>query len=352
VLASTLLVPLFGNDGGYGVVERRDWRAEEARAANRHIDNIVEIRGLRDAGELQGVYQVAQAFILCGLPYKPTEERQITKKARLGDGSTLVVTFIAGLAGVGMPYGADRVVLHWILDRAVKTSTRFISWKTAQEFISDVGLSKSGKNNRDLRDRLQRLKGLAISVQRTSSGSEASLMLPVIRRASLPTSVGQQGERMGEISIVLADRKSPLGIELDSEFFDELMKFHVPVPRELINKTRNSAQLQDCVLFLCWRSFAAKNESLIPWEFLRAHLWQDDKTEGRINLRFAKAIKWLKAIWPELRAEATSQGLKIAPPAGGAVPHPRCMQKVWGPRGEVGLYQSELSGTFVPPSRD
>ena len=323
-------IPLFTSDCADSVVERRDWRAEEARAVSTHVDNAAEIRELRDAGKLQEVYQIAQALILCGLPYKPTDKRQITRRARLGDGSALVVTFIAAMEGVAMPYGTDRAVLHWILDRSVKGNTRFISWKTAQEFIIDVGLSKSGKNNRDLRERVQRLKGLAISVQRTSSRSEASLMLPVIRRSCLPSSIGERGERKEEIHVVSADRRSPLGIELDSEFFDEIKQFHVPVPRELINRTRNSSQLQDCVLFLYWRAFAANEESLIPWRFLRSQLWQDDKTEGRISLRFIRAIKWLRTIWPELQAEATRQGLRIAPPLNGKYLIPGTCKKFGG----------------------
>jgi hypothetical protein len=234
------------------------------------------------------------------------------------------------MEGVAMPYGTDRAVLHWILDRSVKGNTRLISWKTAQEFIIDVGLSKSGKNNRDLRERVQRLKGLAISVQRTSSRSEASLMLPVIRRSCLPTSIGEREQRKEEIHSVSADRKGHLGIELDTEFFDEIRQFHVPVPRELINKTRHSSQLQDCVLFLYWRAFAANEESLIPWKFLRAQLWQDDKTEGRISLRFVRAIKWLRTIWPELQAEATRQGLRIAPPLKGRYLIPGTCKKFGG----------------------
>ncbi len=295
---------------------RRDWRAENANAAVSHAGAIAEIRQLRDRGEFYEFCQTAQAIILCVLPYKPTKLRQITKKARLGNGSTLIVTFLAALDGVEMPYGTDRTVLHWIFDRAVKENTRFISWRTAQEFISDMGLSKSGKNNKDLRERVRRVKGLAISVQRTSKDTDTSLVLPIIRRSCLPASVGDVKKGHKE-DPSLPDDETQLGVELDPDFFEELKRFHVKIPKELVTSTRRSSQLQDCVLFLYWRSFAALEESLIRWDILRLQLWHEDKTRRRIKGRFKTAIKWLKLIWPELQAEAKADGLWIAPPVDG-----------------------------------
>jgi hypothetical protein len=297
------------------VEQKRDWRAEERRAALAHAQNAAVIRDLRDAGELKEFYQTAQALILCGLPYKPTKERQITRHARLGDGSTLTVTFVAALDGIEMPYGSDRTVLHWVLDRAVKNNKRFISWKTAQEFNDEVGLSKSGKNNQDLRKRVQRIKGLAISVQRRTSRTDVSMVLPIVRKSCLPTSIEERKARAGEQQLPF-EEQDQYGIELDTDFFEELKKYHVKVPRQLINSTRKSSQLQDCVLFLFWRSFAAQNDSLIPWAQLRQQMWHEDKTERRIKQRFAKAITWLQAAWPYLRAEARPEGLWIGPSLG------------------------------------
>lgn len=293
--------------------KKRDWRAEECRAALAHADRAAKIRELRDR-EMNELYQVAQALILCGLPYEPTTERQITRRARLGDGSTVTVTFVAALDGIEMPYGSDRTVLHWILDRAVKNNAPFISWTTAQEFNREVGLSKSGKNNQDLRKRFQRIKGLAISVQRRTSKMDTSMILPIIRKSSLPTSVETENAKAAQRSSSRTEKQ--FGIELDIGFFEELKEYHVVVPRPLVNSTKRSSQLQDCVLFLYWRSFAAQSNSLIPWAYLRQQIWHSDKTERRIKLRFSKAIKWLQSAWPDLRAEARPEGLWIGPSLG------------------------------------
>jgi hypothetical protein len=75
--------------------------------------------------------------------------------------------------------------------------------------------------------------------------------------------------------------------------------------------------MQDIILFLHRRSFAAKTTSTIPWANLRQQIWHDDSNTRRIRVRFADAIHLLKAAWPELNAQATSHGLIIGPPRNG-----------------------------------
>ncbi|RZU41341.1 replication protein RepA [Edaphobacter modestus] len=257
------------------------------------------------------VYQVAQALILCGLPYQPTSKSKITRQAILANGNRVSVTFSTALEG-SMPFGSDRSLLHFLLDKAVKMKSRFVNWETATEFLLAMRMAQGGKNRRDLRERFIRLRGLTIGVERrTAVASEAEIM-PVIRRSRLPTSLERRAERYGQHRLQLDEEA--YGIEIDEVFFEELIRHHVPIPEELIQATRRQSQLQDHVLFLCWRCYAAQNESLIPWEYLRQQLWQDDTNEWRIRERFARAIRVLRAIWPQLRAEATTKGLCVAPP--------------------------------------
>lgn len=68
-------------------------------------------------------------MVLCGLPYNPTKETRLILKARLGDGSTVTVVFSAGLSSE-MPYGSDRTLLYWMVDKAIKSQSSFVSWET------------------------------------------------------------------------------------------------------------------------------------------------------------------------------------------------------------------------------
>jgi hypothetical protein len=286
---------------------------EKQQRRNRSDHPLINVAVARHFEELSGdVYQVAQALILCGLPYEPTPKSKITRKAMLADGSRVAVTFSTALEG-SMPYGSDRCLLHFLLDKAVKTRSRFVNWETATEFLTAMKMAPGGKNRRDLRERFARIRGLTIGVERTGPYSNETEIMPVIRRSRLPTSLDRRAERQGQTVLPL-DEGVIYGVELDEVFFQELMRHHVPISKELISSTRKQSQLQDLMLFLCWRCYAAQSESLIPWDYLRQQLWQDDTNRQRIKTRFATAIRTLRSIWPELQAEAKSKGLWVAPP--------------------------------------
>src|SRR5258708_2931921 len=112
-------------------VSKRNRKDEDAKAKEGLVERAVAVRMAREADEMDQLMQVAQALILCGLPYNPTDETRVVRKARLADGSEVRVTFTAALDGSKMPYGSDRTLLHFLIDKAVKTGSRFVSWNTA-----------------------------------------------------------------------------------------------------------------------------------------------------------------------------------------------------------------------------
>ena len=298
-----------------GAKSKRDHHVEQHLALNRRAARFAGIRQQRDDGSLsQEMFQVSQALILCGLPYQPTTARHFTRKARLADGSTVAVTFSTALEAA-MPYGSDRTLLHFLMDRAVKTGSRFVSWETATEFLNTMNLATGGKNRRDLRERFRRIAGLTIGVERKTADSYSGRVMPVIGEYHLPTSIDVRAEVQGAQVLPLTD-KIVYGVEIEDKFFKDLLAHHVPVPAEIIRATRKQSQLQDLVVFLYWRCYAAESTSLIKWEYLRQQVWQDDKKERRIRERFAEAIVCLRTLWPEINAEALSTGLMVGKPRG------------------------------------
>src|ERR1700712_200681 len=295
--------------------KKRDRQSEDSSSKGRFVEELVKIREKRDAGSLgMQMTQIAQAMVLCGLPYSPTKETKIVRRARLGDGSTVSVTFSAGLDGIPMPYGSDRTLLHWMIDKAIKTQSPIVGWDTATEFLKDVGLADSGKNRKDLKQRYLRLTGLTIGVVRKGS-TESTVLVPFIEESHLPNSVDLKADRNGQ-QLLKLDAQA-FGFKLGDRIFKEILQYHVPVPFELLQATKKKSQLQDLLIFLYWRSFAAQTETLIPWESLREQLWKKDSAESRIRTRFREAIIVFKTIWPELNAEAEKAGLRIGPPHAG-----------------------------------
>jgi hypothetical protein len=145
--------------------------------------------------------------------------------------------------------------------------------------------------------------------------SESTVLVPFIEESHLPTSVDMKADKRGQ-NLLRMD--TPVfGFKLGDRIFKEILQYHVPVPFELLQATKKKSQLQDLLIFLYWRSFAAQTETLIPWESLREQLWQEDSVASRIRTRFREAIIVFKTIWPELNAEADKKGLRIGPPKGG-----------------------------------
>jgi len=294
----------------------RNRKVEDHLSKSRQAAALAKVRIDRDAnGGDEEIFQVAQALILCGLPYDKTDQTKITRSARLADGSVVDVTFSTGLKA-GMPYGSDRSLLHFLFDKAVKSDSRFVSWETATEFLKMMNMAQGGKNRRDLRERFLRIRSLTIGVERTTKYGTTADLMPVIRHSHLPTSVDLRAEQRGQ-SLLPISSDVVFGVEIDAGFFTDLKRYHVPTPAAIIRTTRNKSQLQDLMLWLHWRCYAANKASLIKWEYLRMQLWQDDKTGRRIKVRFAEAITALRIIWPELQAEALKTGLMVGPPLRG-----------------------------------
>src|SRR3954452_818366 len=213
---------------------KRNRQAEDQQSKQRLAENLAAIRVARDAGELdREVMQLAQALILCGLPYRPTDAIQVSRQARLADGSTVTVTFTAAIDGTPLPFGSDRTVLHFLFDKAIKSGARFVSWETAKEFIDAMGMQKNGKNYADLRARFSRIRGLAISVLRAGPSGESTMVMPIIRKTRLPTSVDLKSESAGQQLLPLGNG-IVFGVEIDEEFFSELKQHHVPVPSMIL----------------------------------------------------------------------------------------------------------------------
>jgi hypothetical protein len=334
---------------------KRDYAEEVRRAQISLFSGVESLLRDKESGADIAVWQVALCLILCGLPYEETAERKVTRRARLADGSWLIVQFTAmGYKDeldeegnpkvdpetgkireicIPLPFGADRGPLHFLINKAILRSkelqrlgvdsnseeARFVPWETASEYLTEMRLAPGGKNRRDLRSRIERIKHCAITVTRISGNDEEVLMVPVFSKSRLPRSVDTKAKQREQGS-----QGNLRGVVFNQEFFQEVTRYHMPVPVQLLRATMGRSQIQDYVLWLHWRAFAAKEATVIPWLAVRQQLWQNDSNEARLAAVMRRAIATLRAVWPELTAEVNPKidgkrfaGLLIGPPRGG-----------------------------------
>ena len=298
----------------------RNYTAEKTAGKGNLALRMVEVKEARYEASTMELMLIAQIMVFCGLPYRRSSERRIVRKARTGKGSTVSVTFQAMMDGVDIPFGSDRTLLHWVTHHALMTRSAFVPLSSASQFLKDMGMSTSGQNIQRVKEAFRRIASVAIVVVRDndSSVNTQQIIMPIARAAALPKRL-RKAKDQGQISLLPDEdmRDEPAGFHLDDAVFREFSQFHVPTLRKLLEVTRESPQIQDYMMFLQWRSFSAKEESLIPWSQMREQMCQDDTNPYRMRSRFQEAIEALKIAWPALNAAAETRGLRIGPPAKG-----------------------------------
>lgn len=299
----------------------RNYEAEKTAGKGNLALRMVEVKEARLEASTMELMLIAQIMVFCGLPYRRTTERRIVRKARTGKGSTVSVTFQAMMDGVDIPFGSDRTLLHWVTHHALMTKSPFVPLSSASQFLKDMGMSTSGQNIQRVKEAFRRIASVAIVVVRNDDKSvnTQQIIMPIARAASLPKRL-RRNHFEGQISLLPEENsvdEEPAGFRLDDAVFREFSQFNVPTLRKLLEVTRESPQIQDYMMFLQWRSFSAKEESLIPWAQMREQMCQDDTNPYRMRSRFKEAIEALRIAWPALNASAESKGLRIGPPAGG-----------------------------------
>ncbi|SNT38266.1 RepA protein [Granulicella rosea] len=304
----------------------RNYSIEKSAGRGNLALRMVEVKEARYEASTMELMLIAQIMVFCGLPYRRNTDRRIVRKARTGKGSTVTVTFQAMVDGVDIPFGSDRTLLHWVTHHALVTRSPFVPLSSASQFLRDMGMSTSGQNIQRVKEAFRRIASVAIVVQRDDDKSvnTQQIIMPIARSAALPKRLRKKPapEQISLLPDGPDEREEspfdePAGFRLDDAVFREFSQFHVPTLRKLLEVTRESPQIQDYMMFLQWRSFSAREESLIPWAQMREQMCQDDSNPYRMRARFQEAIEALRIAWPALNATAETKGLRIGPPSRG-----------------------------------
>ena len=297
------------------IKKTRNYAKERETALANSVDRIVGLRDDRDTGALgDEVIKMAQALILCTLPYRPTPERQVVRSARLSDGSTLRVTFTAGINGIDMAFGNDRHLMAWLFDKAINSDTAFVTIKSASDYLRETGKSRNGDRVKELAARLARLSGLVIGIERRSTGSTQTVMLPMIASSNLPNNLTLQLKAENAGQKQLPGIENPFGIQLEERFFQDIKRHHVAIPKRLwlqLQGQKGGPQLQDLLTFFVYRCYCAQSETVIPWSGLREQFPQDDSNPRRFKQNVKKAVTQLRIVWPEIRIDVVKEGVWV-----------------------------------------
>lgn len=294
-----------------GTTRERDYRTERKAASKRAADRVVELAVARHDQTLGEEYiKLAQAMLLCTLPYSPSTATRIVRKARLGDGSYLTVTFAAITEGVGLPYGADRKLLHWLIDKAIRADDPYVPWTSVIEFQREVGIQQSGRSNKQIRERFARIAGLVIQIKRPKSDGTALDTFPIIAKSYLPNSIAPK-TLDSETQRPLPEMGERFGVMLHGPLFEDFKLHKAVMPRRLWLELEGPTAVQDLVMWLYYRCYSAASETVIPWTALQEQFPTDDSNPNRLKQYARTAIKTLKTLWPGVQLDYLPQGILV-----------------------------------------
>jgi len=161
-----------------------------------------------------------------------------------------------------------------------------------------------------------RLASVNINIERKDASGIAGKNFSIIDTYNLPPSITGQKFNPDQRSLGYTAEETPelppapFGISINQTLFHDIRKHHVALPRALWLQAKGNSQVQDMVLWLYYRCYAAKTESVIPWSALAGQFPQD-KNPRRARQHAREAIVQLLLLWPGVRVQATATGIWV-----------------------------------------
>lgn len=288
----------------------RDRSAESLRAKAKSIGRISDLAVARHDGSLGDEYiKLAQVLLMCSLPHSRTDKSHVVRRARLGDGTYLNLTLSAMNSNVPLPFGRDRKLLAWIIDRAIRSDNPFVPWSAAAEYQREMGIPEGGKSNKELQARFARIASLGINIERTGNGVKRTRAYAVLSDSVLPQSITGYAPETRQLA--LSGMENRFGIQLSSELFDDIRRYNYALPRLLWQTLTGPSQVQDIVLWLFVRAYAASSETVIPWPALIEQFGSEDSNPRRLKMHAREALRTLNTLWPESKLIEDTEGIRV-----------------------------------------
>jgi hypothetical protein len=206
---------------------------------------------------------------------------------------------------IGIPYGSyPRLILAYLITQAVKSQSPVIPLgKNFREFLNLIKVYKGGKQYTQLQMQLKRTLSAGFSWTYENEKVWSRKNVQVSHQSQL-----------------WWDPKSPdqyalweSYIELNTDFFNEIIRHPVPIDLRVIETLKNSPLGLDLYMFLSWRTFNLKDSVFISWEGLHTQLGGQygDLKEFARDCR--KHIRRIQAFWPALNVKSARGRLCIEP---------------------------------------
>ena len=210
---------------------------------------------------------------------------------------------------IGVPYGTiPRLLLYWINTQCIKTkSPRIILGDSLASFMRELGISRSGRDIKRLKEQMKRLLRSRISFEKEGLDSTDEIdMLITKRRTLFWTSHPQDANKkvLWENEFVLSE-----------EFYEAIKRSPVPINMDVLREIRSSSLLLDFYIWLIYRSYKENdpNGIFLKWSLLEKQIGTEYQRPTHFSEKAREAIKRIKFIDTNLKIETGTTGFTLYP---------------------------------------
>lgn len=255
---------------------------------------------------------ICRMMISSALPYSKVNKNVYE---RVSGNSRLVISNMQE----DIPYGVyPRIILSWLITEAVRTKSRMIYiGSSLSSFMKQLGLSVTGGKNGTINRFKQQLMGLItsnISYSFFNPKTKKNVILNFSIADSIYYSVDDE-----DVSEDFFDTK----LVLSEPFFNEVIKYPIPVDKDALSVLRSSALALDIYFWLTYKMSYIKEKVEIPFSALKEQFGfsYGDTKQGRYEFRrkFVSQLNFVLSLYNLARITIDSDKVCLYPSA----PHVR-----------------------------
>lgn len=250
---------------------------------------------------------MSRLLIMINLPYRELGDDRRVWTRRNGKVSIVVAAaYDKDGISLGIPYGTyPRLILAYLVTQAVKTQSPMIYLgKSFSKFFQLLGIKRGGKQYKQLNKQLERTLSASFSWIYETNKQQSRANVQVSHESHLWwDSI--------ENSNVLSFWESY--IKLNTDFFNEIIRYAVPLDLRVLSVLKNSPLGLDLYMFISWRVFKIDKPAFISWEGLQQQLGGQYGDVNVFSRDCRMHITRIKALRPDLNISFLPGRLLLKP---------------------------------------
>lgn len=216
------------------------------------------------------------------------------------------------IVSVGVPYGTKaRLIMIYFQTEAVRKRNQVIDLgPNMASWLKQMGLGTSGGprgSYAPVREQALRIARCEFTMRFERSSTEAQLVdqrivdgMHLWRDDSGGTELSRNGGEWGR------------HVRLSDAFFEHLMNHAVPLSQEAIARLKHSSLALDLYVWLTYRLYNLRKETVVPWYALGEH-FGSESGHRQLAFRLKDVLKDVVAVYPDANVETSLRGLILRP---------------------------------------